>query len=263
MLYRKLRLFQGMVYRRLCHFLPAQMNIVGKMNVFLDSKYSLLHFGEVFASRTYYPAIELFKAPPKSVLDLGAHQGFFTLLVESHMRQRFAGAKAEYTLYEANPRMIKEIQNNLAFAGMRKDQARIYCGAVGKRSGKADFKICKYLDCSGISPVFDVVKRIWAPYLDIEENLEKDGIAAPQLIKIDIEGSEVDLFENYERLFSKTCVVVAEFHEFNTFLEKWHSMVEMRGLQLYELTQDSGLSRVEIFINRSNLEAYNAGRPPL
>src|SRR5205814_9057940 len=97
---RKLRLFQGMVYRRLCRFLPTQMNIIGKMDVFLDSKYAISCFAEIFGSRTYYPAVDLLKVPPNNVLDLGAHEGLFCLFVEANMRQRFSKSATHYTLYE-------------------------------------------------------------------------------------------------------------------------------------------------------------------
>ncbi len=257
MLGYKIRLLQGMLYRRICRFLPAQMNIVTKMNIFLDSKYAIAHFAELFASRSYYPAIELFKQPPRSVLDLGAAEGLFTLLVESHMRQRFPGVKLEYTLYEANPQWMGKIKRNLCFADLH-EGVHIYCGAVGKRSGMVDFGICRELDCSSVRPFGHVVKYVQIPYVDIEKNLLADGLDTPELIKVDIEGSEVDFFENYVNLLSKTCVVVVEFHEINVTLDKWQDIISKTGLQLYAVNAQSGPTRSEIPINDSNLSIHNS-----
>lgn len=255
----KIRLLQGMLYRRICRFFPVQMNIIEKMNIFLDSKYAITHFAEIFGSRTYYPAIELFKHPPRNVLDLGAHEGLFTLLVESHMRQRFPGVKVEYTLYEANPRLMGKIKRNLYFAGLH-EGIHIYCGLVGKRSGTDDFGIInRNISCSSVKHLDGVTRYLRIPYLDIEKNLMADGLDTPELIKVDIEGSEVDLFENYVNLLSKTCVVVVEFHQLNVTLDKWRDIVSKTGLQLYEVTAQSGLTRTEILINHSNLNKHNSG----
>lgn len=259
-IYHKIRLLQGMIYRRICRVLPVQMNIINKMNIFLDSKYAIFHFAEIFASRTYYPGIELFKNPPRVVLDLGACEGLFTLLVESHMRQRFPGAKVKYSLYEANRQLIAKIKDNLRFAGLF-DGLHIYCGAVGERSGEVDFKICRELHSSGVRPLDRAVRVVRVPYLDVEKNLSADRLPAPELIKIDIEGSEVDFFENYIDFISKTCVVMVEFHQAGTSLERWHTLVSKSNLELYEVTAQSGSTRCEIFVNYANLNRHNLRYP--
>ena len=259
-IYHKVRLLQGMIYRRICRIFPAQMNIINKMNIFLDTKYAISHFAEIFASRTYYPGVELFKRPPRGVLDLGACEGFFTLLVESHMRQRFPGAKVEYSLYEANRQLIAKIKDNLRFAGLF-DGVHIYCGAVGERSGEADFKICRELHCSGVRPSGRVIGAAKVPYLDVEKNLLADKLSMPELIKVDIEGSEVDFFEHYVDFISKACVVMVEFHQADTSLETWHAMVSKSNLRLHEVTAQSGPTRCEILVNYDNLDRHNSCLP--
>ncbi len=256
-MFERLRLFQGMLYRRLCRFLPVQMNILNKYNIFLDSKYAITLFAEVFASRAYYPAVELFKESPRVVLDLGAFGGFFTLLVEWNRVQRFPDAKIDYCLYEANPKLIKVIKRNMQMVKL-KDNVHIYCGAVGKRSGLVDFAICKNLGFSSVLPVSNVTRRIHTSYIDIVKNLEKDKLGMPELIKIDIEGSELDLFKNYQDLFSKTCVVAAEFHGDAASCEDWQNLVVQTGLQLYEITEKADRSCNLIFFNKQNLERHNS-----
>jgi len=232
------------------------MNIANKMNIFLDSKYAIAHFSEIFASRAYYPGLELFKSPPQGVLDLGACEGLFTLLVESHMRQRFPGGKVKYALYEANPGLLGKIKRNLYLAGLH-EGVKIHCGAVGRRLGDADFAICKELHCSSVKPFGSVIRYLRVPYLDIENNLLADGWGAPELIKVDIEGSEVDFFENYAALLLKACVVIVEFHQLDVSLDNWHAIVSKTGLEPYEVTAQSGPTRTEIFVNRSNLAKHN------
>ncbi len=252
----KIHLFQGFLYRRLCRFFPVQMNIINKMNIFLDSKYSILHFAEIFASRAYYPALELFKRPLSSVLDLGAHEGLFTLLVESHMLQRFPDARVKYALYEANPRLIKKIARNLYFANLNA-RSHIYQGAVGKRLGSVDFAICRDLGFSSVFPINPAAKWLRVPYLDIEEKIIIDRFEIPQLIKVDIEGSEADFFKNYADFLSKTCVVVVECHRSVVSPTQWRQIVSASGLELYEVTQETGLTFTEILINKQNLAIYN------
>ncbi len=252
----KIHLLQGMLYRRLCRFFPVQMNIINKMNIFLDSKYAISHFAEIFASRAYYPALELFKRPPGSILDLGAHEGLFTLLVESHMRQRFPEAKVEYILYEANPRLIKKITRNLCFANLS-DRIHVYHGAVGKRSGLADFAICKDLGFSSIFPINPARKWLQVPYLDIEKNIIADKLEAPQLIKVDIEGSEADFFRNYADFISQACVVVVECHRSVVSPTQWRQIASECGLELCEVTQETGLTFTEVLIHKQNLAMHN------
>jgi FkbM family methyltransferase len=251
------RKFQGKVYRRICRVLPVQVNIIGKMDIFLDSKYAISHFAEIFASRTYYPALELLKHPPRCVLDLGAHEGFFTLMVESHMRQRFPSARVQYELYEANPKLIKKAKRNIRMAGLE-ECTNIHNGAIGKRSGTIEFNICENLGFSSITPINGVVKTIKTEYLDVEANLLKSGQPTPELIKIDVEGSEIDFFENYPELLRSSCVIAVEFHRHAATHEKWRDLVKAAGLSLHEVTAETGLTINEILVNKDNLQLHNA-----
>lgn len=251
------RKLQGMLYRRICRVLPVQVNIIGKMDVFLDSKYAISHFAEIFASRTYYPALELFRRPPHSVLDLGAHEGFFTLMVESHMRQRFPSATVHYELYEANPHLIKKTERNIRLVGLD-DRTNIYNGAIGKKAGTVEFSICENLGFSGVAPINRVVKTIRTSYLDVEASLLKRNLRTPELIKIDVEGSEIDFFENYPEFLRNSCVIAVEFHRHAATYEKWRELVRAAGLTLHETTAETGLTVNEVLVNEENLRRHNA-----
>jgi|GEM_PF-1487890 len=255
-IFKWFRLVQGSLYRRLCPFFPVQMIIAGKISLFLDNKYAIAHFSEIFASRAYYPAIELFKKPPKVVLDLGACQGFFTLLVETNRIQRFPDAKIDYVLYEANPKMIKTIKRNVILTDI-KDNIHVYCGVVGKRSGDVNFSVCKKLDCSSITPFYAVRKHIKTSYMDIMQNLAEDKLGMPELIKIDIEGSENDLFENYQELLSKACVVVLEYHSYPVGYKEWQELIGKIGLEIYEITEKIGTALNIVLLNKNNLDRHN------
>lgn len=251
--------FQGFLYRRLCRFIPVQMNIVGRMNIFLDSKYSVSHFAEIFASRTYYPAIELFKVAPRLVLDLGAHEGLFSLLVESNMRQRFPEVQTRYILYEANHRLIYRIQRNLGVGGML-DRSIIHLGAVGKRAGTARFAVCKNSGFSGMYPVAPVLRWEEIEYLDLGRELFEQGAGFPELVKIDIEGSEVDLFANYADLLRRTCVIAVEYHRHAISTEGWAELIKRAGLELLETTGQTGMTVNQVLINRERLDSFNNQR---
>lgn len=256
---RSVRRLQGIVSRRLLRLFPLQVNLAGSMPIYLTSKYSLWSFTEVFATRTYYPALELFRRPPCCVMDLGAHEGMFTLLVESHIRQRYpdAGTGPSYVLYEANPKLVRRIRYNLTVAGLSK-RSFVRRGAVGKRSGRVVFNVSENLGKSSAMPLSSGVKeRIELCYCDLEQDLALIGLGWPELIKVDIEGAEGDLLSSYSDVFANTCVVAVEQHREYVKDARWRELCSAVGLQLIEVTGAGEWGVNQVLVNPTNLARYN------
>ncbi len=102
---------KGFLYRRLARFLPCVFPHVGSGSLSVHNKYDIASLRDVFMSAHWLLAglSEHMSAPPKLVVDLGAHCGHFSVLCHLATLERFGADSAEYILVEALPLLIPQI----------------------------------------------------------------------------------------------------------------------------------------------------------
>src|SRR5262249_31896322 len=121
---------------------------------------------------------------------------------------------------EGAANLIPDLQRRLA--NYSAERARINLtvksGLVGLRAGKAMFYPSIFNSCTaGVARNDRISKnRLRAsyaeecPYLDLEELVPAETVV--DLIKCDIEGSELDFLQNYSDLLRRTRILAIEFH---------------------------------------------------
>lgn len=137
------------------------------------------------------------------VLDLGANAGAFS----QAMIQRFG---CVCHAVEANPAMA-----DLIPAGPR---LHVHRHAMGGRSGEATFHVGADPLASSLLPLdaSDYTASITVPVVTLGELLEREGIEHVDLLKADIEGAEVALFESCsDSDLMRVDQITTEFHDFN------------------------------------------------
>ena len=201
---------QGFLYRRVARLLPCVFPHVGNGVLTLRSKYDIASVRDVFFSMHYWRAFEHLAAPPRLVVDLGAHCGHFSLLCHLAVLEKFGTDAADYFLVEALPRLLPQIRRVVDEAGFL-DQVKIVQGLVGKREGVASFATDpRNLLASHAqdAPAQGAAQKL--SYLDLNKILPAGQTI--DVLKIDIEGSEFDLLENYPQLFQTARLILAEVH---------------------------------------------------
>ena len=150
---------------------------------------------------------------PLIVCDLGANVGYFALRFAHFARQHNKSSPSvRLDLIEGSPAVYRELQSRWQPDNpVAPITANLYHGLVGKRSGFGKMlethrhyenKVLPGTADSGVS----------VPYLDIT-SLYPEGVDI-DLLKCDIEGSEIDFLRNYlDWLIHIKCVVLELHHD--------------------------------------------------
>jgi FkbM family methyltransferase len=144
------------------------------------------------------------------VLDLGANVGFFTLRLADLLIKHNSLSDFQITLVEGSPSVCNELITRIKSQKMIVEHLNIVNGLVGELQGEAkiieqDFHVMNTVSFDNNEPNGRYVKFIDLNSL-FPENVEID------LIKCDIEGSELIFLENYQNLLRRVKSAVFELH---------------------------------------------------
>lgn len=174
----------------------------------IDKTSDWVVFQDIFVHRCYDKAIDLvFKGVLEqkfTCLDLGCNVGYFSLMLLDRLI-REGLMQHQLHLVDGNGSCMQRCFDCFAEQPLVKTPVLLSHGLIGKREGKANFISDKLLHaCSRVAEEGDPV-----PYFDLENVCNGGRIS---LIKCDIEGSELDLIENYEALLRRTQFFLVEWH---------------------------------------------------
>jgi FkbM family methyltransferase len=159
-----------------------------------------------------------------TILDVGANVGVFSLWAAHHFPSGTVHA------YEPNPRVIPHLKMNLSGSAVQ-----LFPTGLGAKSGAASI-----IDCGE--------SRLASTSLSAEGSIRVEPLAlavsrlggSVDLMKIDCEGAEWDLFEDQES-FTKVREIRMEYH-----LSHQHSVYDLRakveqlGFSILKLSQNQG-----------------------
>jgi FkbM family methyltransferase len=136
------------------------------------------------------------------VVDLGMNEGSFARELELRYGCRALGV-------EANPILAEKLRHD--------GNMDCFNYAIAQKAGTLDFYID--LDNSEASSVTrvrsDRVRQVQVPGITLGEFLERHNVGVVDLLKVDIEGAEIDLFLKTDpAAFAKIVQICIEFHIF-------------------------------------------------
>ncbi|MCA9442232.1 MAG: FkbM family methyltransferase [Candidatus Omnitrophica bacterium] len=146
--------------------------------------------------------------PSSVVVDLGAHKGEFSKRIQERFGCRCLGV-------EANPELAEVL--------VRGDPSSFRHYAISSNRGQfifhlADNPLASTLYNLDNSP-FHPVSEVEVPGIPFEDLLQEFQIAHVDLLKVDIEGAEVDLFDSTSsETLSNISQIAVEFHDFCHFI---------------------------------------------
>jgi len=210
------------------------------------------------------PALQAFLAravrPGWTVFDVGAHAGFFTLLLGRLGASVFA--------FEPNPVTRQRLQANIRLNDLL--ACRAVGSAVADRCGEGLFRPEKNLSpLQGhlVEPDYPLgfrtppVEPIPVALTTLDEFVSGQGIPAPDLVKIDVEGGEVRVLKGMKRLLAeKRPLVVCEVHN-HPLAEEAAALLVAAGYLVSDLeTGLPGCPGPELFTQRRYLAAEPGGK---
>jgi FkbM family methyltransferase len=141
--------------------------------------------------------VERFLQPGMTVVDAGAHGGFYSLLA-----RRIVGSGGRVIAFEPSPRDRRRLALNLRLN--RFLDVRVIPAALGESEGETDFYVVHGLE-TGFGGrrrphVAGRIRTIRVPLTTLDHSLERAGIVAVDLVKIDVEGGELAVLRGAERL---------------------------------------------------------------
>lgn len=162
-------------------------------------------FQEVFLDRDY--AVEL-PAPPRLIVDVGANVGLTAL----YFAHRYPGARI--VAVEPDPENLALLRHNTApYPNVACTGAAVWPRAATLEviDASADPDSLRFAESGNGEPATDGV-----PGVPLEELLRRHGVsddARLDLVKLDVEGAEADLFRRRPPWLDRVDALVIELHE--------------------------------------------------
>lgn len=172
-------------------------------------------FKEIFLENVYNIDAVVSQLPQKPVIvDIGANAGFFDILMLSKVKD------AKIFAYEPIPRNIQQIKNTLDANATFKNNINVSQLAVtGTISDKIDLYIESENENSVIASIFSDfnssnANKISVDTITLTDIILKNGLAEIDILKVDCEGSEYDIFYNTDpALIRRAKMILLEVHD--------------------------------------------------
>jgi FkbM family methyltransferase len=191
---------KGFIFRRIGFIAPCYLRLYKSKIIKLNNKHVISSFQDVFLNPFYWEALLYLKFIPNNVFDLGANFGLFTKLCLQVFEYKKTNIQINYTLIEANKNLVGTINKNFKDEKSNFNLKVLY-GAAGPTNSIFFKNDSANLLASKISN-----DGLEVPHIDFNL-LEK-----PDLLKVDIEGAECLLFENYFDWVKSAKAIIIEFH---------------------------------------------------
>lgn len=202
---------------------------------------------ETIYGHTFAPAL-LGRNPV--VVDFGCNRGDFA----AEFRRRYP---CRYRAADANPAMVAAATERL---GLEVEHV-----ALGGNDGEVTFFLSGNPEASSIYPAiagYGASGRVRVPALTYESWALKHGIDAVALLKLDIEGAELDFLEKWDGCVARPGQITVEFHDFldPSQLPRVQSCIDRLKSYGYEYFNATRLDHIDcLFVDRLRLGRFQWG----
>lgn len=235
------------LYRRLAKFVTCEFTVAGNNRLRLRSKYDVASCADVFCHPFYWRVASMLKKPPNTIIDCGGHLGHFSILVEQCVVAIYGVSKTKYQIIEPNPNLLTRLRENLKDAGLS-DRATVTHGLLGsKDSGLGELWFDRRSFLSASTRRSSNLKMSSVPWVSIEKLA---GDSTVDVLKIDIEGAELDFIPLISGMLARTQHLFVEFHTSDEIklapslrvirdsgLVEWGPAMDHGGFSLFSFTR--------------------------
>lgn len=185
---------------------------IGKNKIWLNENNqlrSLKTFSEIFKERDHTRLSGFLTKKDKIIVDLGANEGFYTLMAKAK------SPKARIISVEPNPYAFKLLKKNVKSNKLK--GVSIINKAVSSKKGKIDFEVVKGRTAIGATKVYKKyrklgLEKIKVDTISLDQLLKNYKLERIDVLKIDVEGSEVEILKSSKNSFNKIKKIVVEYH---------------------------------------------------
>jgi FkbM family methyltransferase len=187
-----------------------------------------------------------------SFADLGCNVGYFSCWLVNSLNDR----QLKGLMVDANKDCVEDAQWHVTANNMRNVHALFGLAGTNGGAGNATFFVHTAANmCSTTTPPeasagdSDTWKKMEAPCLNMEENwLRLVGDIPCDLLKLDIEGSEMDFIRNEPKFLGRTRTIFIEWHKWQgVTLDAVKKLLAPSGFSLKRILQEDDVAGTAVF----------------
>jgi FkbM family methyltransferase len=206
--------------------------------------------GEIFGERVYRPVLALERID--TFVDLGCNAGWFALYLAAER----PNSERRGLLVDANPRIVGEARWHVERNALRNH--RVVLGAVGLPAGTttAVFHVSPSASQSSLLehqpdkqlPVKGRIVDVTVPALVVGDQWRKDFDGHVDLVKVDIEGNELDFIRNEAPFLREHAgAVLLEWHKWHVSLAEVDAALGNLRFERTAVTAETGITGVALY----------------
>lgn len=183
--------------------------------------------------------------------DLGCNVGYFTCWLTHQLN----GKKIKGIMVDANPDAVEEARWHAAANQLHAVHAVHGLAGLGHTATTTDFYLHTSNICSTSAPPEGALqeantwKQVRVPCIDLEALWQKHFSDAPcDLLKMDIEGSEMDFLVNEPSFVKRSKAILLEWHKWRVTLPELEAFLTKQGFQLKKVLHDDPGFGTALFI---------------
>ncbi len=228
-------------------------------------------FGELYRDYAHDLAIlrqlSLLGFRPKAIYDVGSSDGIWSAMANRVFPE------AQFELFEPLAEVSVDYRNSLASEPwisnlISNGRARIHPVALGEKSGKCRMTVYPHaVGSTSLELDYEPTdaKIIEVPMTSLNDLVKAKKLPVPSLIKLDTQGSELDILQGAESLLSQVEIVLCECWLFKGYGSKtplWLDVANFlasKGLFIYDMgwayrrPNDQRTATIDIVFLRHNL----------
>jgi len=178
---------------------------------------------EIFELGEYKDIEQIVKSAKAPIIDSGAQAGFFSLYCRA--------LNMDTLIYAIEPSEsnLESLEENLSMNNIK--GVEIVPAALANKSGLRDFYISTDTHNHSLFKVLtpQITKTSKIKTYSLDDFLKEQGIDEVSLLKLDIEGSEYEVLNNF-----------TSWYKINNIVLEYHNFAEFNHTQLIELLQEEG-----------------------
>jgi FkbM family methyltransferase len=192
-----------------------------------------------------------FLRPGMTVLDIGAHHGFYTLFFS-----KLVGPTGKVIAFEPSPRERRALRLNV---GLNRCKNVVIQGlALGNKEGESNLYVVNRHEtgCNSLQPpaVREATSTVPVHVISLDQWLAAHHLGSVDFVKLDVEGGELSVLQGAEKLLERRPrpVILAEVQDIRT--QPWGyrareiiSFLSDKGYRWFSISADGSLAPLEVF----------------
>jgi len=205
---------------------------------------------EMFDKGELYSTSDM-PADIRAFADLGCNVGYFTCWLGDRLNSR----QIKGLMVDANADAVEDAQWHVEVNNLK--DVHVLHGLVGVKGeqGQASFFLHTSNVCSTAAPTDEALgqsntwTRVQVRCVDLEKNWQSNfGDTPCDLLKVDIEGSEMDFFRNEPLFLRRTKAILIEWHKWRVTLAEVEAFLSGQGFILKKILHDGDGLGTALFV---------------